>query len=102
MIRIDTNILVFLEFKEMPFHNAANDLLRREVLDANEPLALAAEVLAEFTHVATDPRRFQRPLSMAEALQRAAFWWNAREVRRVYSTSESLDESSLAWSQAPA
>lgn len=89
MIGVDTNSLIYLELKEMPLHSATHELLRREALDSGEPLALGPQVLAEFIHVATDPRRFQRPLSMAEAIQRATFWWNAREVQRIYPTAES-------------
>jgi hypothetical protein len=44
-------------------------------------LALAPQVLTEFIHVVTDPRRFSRPLAMVEAVERAQHWWEAREVR---------------------
>ena len=89
MIGIDTNILVFLELREMPLHTQAHELLRREVLTTGEAVALAPQILAEFVHVATDPRRFQQPLSMSDALRRAADWWNAKEVQHVYPSAES-------------
>jgi len=36
----------------------------------SEPLALAPQVLTEFVHGVTDPRRFAFPLSMEVALER--------------------------------
>lgn len=51
-------------------------------------MALAPQIIAEFLHVVTDGGRFERALSMDEALQRASRWWNAGEVRHVYPTQE--------------
>jgi predicted nucleic acid-binding protein len=87
MIGVDTTFLVHLEIAEMAEHVRAHELLRREVLDANEELALVPQVLAEFLHVVTDPKRFQKPFTMSHALSRAEFWWNAREVKQVYTTA---------------
>lgn len=60
MIGADTTFLVELEILEQPSYTFAHALLQREVLAARVPLALAPQVLAEFVHVATDPRRFSR------------------------------------------
>lgn len=59
MIGADTTFLVELEVQEHPSHISARALLQREVLDARMPLALAPQVLAEFIHIVTDPRRFR-------------------------------------------
>lgn len=88
MIGVDTTILVHVEIKESPEHLRAHDLLR-SVLAAHEEIALTPQVLAEYLHVVTDPRRFQTPLTMDQALAKTGFWWNAREVRHVYPTAES-------------
>ena len=58
-----------------------------------QPLALAPQVLTEFSHVVTDPRRFATPLSMDEALAKALGWWEACEVKPVYP---SMDSTRLA------
>jgi predicted nucleic acid-binding protein len=89
MIGADTTFLVQLELIESPSHKAAHELLRREILQSQVPLALAPQVLAEFIHVVTDPRRFQKPLIPQEAVAKARFWWNAAEVRHVFPNSES-------------
>jgi len=89
MIGIDTTYLVQLEVQETPAHQSAHEFLRREVIEPATPIALAAQVLAEFMHVVTDPRRFKQPLTMEQALEKARFWWNAGEVRHVNPTPES-------------
>lgn len=89
MIGADTTFLVQLELIELPAHKAAHDLLQREILQPEVPLALAPQVLAEFIHVVTDPRRFQKPLTANEAACKARFWWNAAEVQRVFPSNES-------------
>ena len=48
MIGADTTFLVQLEIREMPEHARAHDLLKREVLEPGETLALVPQVLAEF------------------------------------------------------
>ena len=59
MIGADTTFLVQLELVELPAHEAARVLLQRDILQPQVSLALAPQVLAEFIHVVTDPRRFQ-------------------------------------------
>ena len=46
-------------------------------------------ILAEFIHVVTDPRRFESPLDLEQAVERAGIWWNAAEVVHVFPTAES-------------
>jgi predicted nucleic acid-binding protein len=89
MIGADTTFLVQLELIELPAHKAAHELLKREVLQPQVPLALAPQVLAEFIHVVTDPRRFQNPLTAGEAVSKARFWWHAGEVHPVFPTPDS-------------
>ena len=87
MIGVDTTFLVQLELRELPAHQSAHALLRREALDVGVPLALAPQVLAEFIHVVSDPRRFQQPLSVEAALVKARFWWEAAEVHPVFPSA---------------
>jgi predicted nucleic acid-binding protein len=98
MIGADTTFLVQLELLDLPAHAAAHQLLQREILQPGVPLALAPQVLAEFIHIVTDPRRFQKPLAMAEAIAKARFWWNAAEVRHVFPTDDAM-RLALDWLQ---
>ncbi len=75
MIGVDTTFLVQLELVELPAHKSAHELLHREILSPQVPLALAPQVLAEFIHVVTDSRRFRRPLT-------AASFFSAEPCRR--------------------
>jgi predicted nucleic acid-binding protein len=84
MIGLDTSFLVHLEVPELPAHANARTVFSREVQSAGETIALTPDVVAEFIHVVTDPRRFQKPFSMGDALRIASAWWNAREVRQIF------------------
>lgn len=85
---IDTSFLVAVEVSEHPQHAAAYKRLKR-VLDDDESLALAPQVLAEFIHVITDQKRFTSPVDMETALNRADYWWTAKEVIQVQPTDKS-------------
>ena len=98
MVGLDTTFLVHLKVQEAEAHAAAMEVLRRDILGRDREAALAPQVLAEFVHVVTDPRRFERPLSMAQALAKANFWWNAGEVERVFP-DEQVVRRFLAWMQ---
>ena len=87
---IDTTFLIQLEVRESPGHEDAHRLLQRGFLNTGNALGLVPQVLEEFVHVCTDPRRFERPLSMTEALDRADFWWRAAEVQQVLPTAEAV------------
>lgn len=80
---IDTGFLVALEVSSHVEHKAARAELDR-ILKANDRLALVPQVLLEFIHVVTDPKRFPNPLSMTDAREIADRWWTAREVDQVY------------------
>ena len=86
---IDTDFLLAVEIREHPFHEPAHALFEK-LLSAGDSLALAPQVLAEFAHVATDQRRFPKPLSMPRALERAKWWWEASEVEQVFPGANSV------------
>jgi len=85
---IDTSFLVAVEVSEHPQHLAAHKRLKK-LLDADEDMALAPQVLAEFIHIITDQKRFPSPLNMESALKRADFWWGAKEVIQVFPNDKS-------------
>ena len=73
-------------------HVAARDLLAR-LLAAGDFIAIAPQVLAEFIHIVTDPRRFTQPLDLAAANRLAEQWWTAREVVACFPTTPPLGNS---------
>lgn len=86
---IDTTFLVQAEVREHPEHEAARTWLE-EVLRAGDSLFLAPQVLAEFVHIVTDPRRFSNPLPIDRAVTRAEGWWNAKEISHVFPSQDSI------------
>jgi predicted nucleic acid-binding protein len=87
---IDTTFLIQLEVRESEGHERAHRFLRGGLLDSGHQLGLVPQVLEEFIHVCTDPRRFEQPLSMTEALDKADFWWRASEVQQVLPSSDAV------------
>ena len=87
---IDTTFLIQLEVRESEGHDKAHLFLRHGLLAEGHQLGLVPQVLEEFIQVCTDPRRFERPLSMTEALDKADFWWRASEVRQVLPSAEAV------------
>lgn len=85
MIGVDTSFLVAFEIEEHRLHQAAVAFARKRKA---ERFALAPQVLGEFVHVVTDPRRLERPLEMGDALDRAGAWWEAKEVTQLFPTSQ--------------
>ena len=83
MIGVDTSFLVGLAASEHPAHGACWGLFEDEIVGQTGSMAMAGQVLAEFAHVVTDPRRFERPLAMTDALELCEQWWNADECRPV-------------------
>lgn len=65
MILLDSNILVHAAGSESPRHAKAKDLRDRAAAGEIEA-CIAAQVLAEFYAVVTDPHRFQPPLAPAQ------------------------------------
>ena len=90
MLGIDTTFLLAHELAEIPAHGWAREKVREAGRKGERQFALAPQVLSEFLHVATDPRRFQTPLGMEEALDRAGLWWEGKEVWPLIPGAESV------------
>jgi predicted nucleic acid-binding protein len=92
---MDTGFLVALENNAHTQHADARATAAR-LLAANDLIAIAPQVLAEFLHVATDVRRFSRALDMEVARDVARNWWVAAEVVQVFPDNDVVDRF-LAW-----
>lgn len=68
MTGLDTSVLIPLASAEHPQHLAATRLVRAEVQSAGAQIAVVPLVLAEFVHAVSDPKRFERPKSVTEAV----------------------------------
>lgn len=94
---MDTGFLVAAELLEHAEHADARATLGR-LLGAGDEIAIAPQVLAEFIHIVTDPRRFTQPLDMAAAVPLAGQWWTAGNVVRVFP-DDSATLQFLHWVQ---
>jgi predicted nucleic acid-binding protein len=80
ILAVDTDVLVSWAMAGSPRHAEARRLLDAELRRNGNSLAIAPQVMHEFLHVVTDPRRFENPLSMQEGLRWSRRLWNAAEV----------------------
>jgi len=88
VIGLDTSFLVALCVREHRAHRSATAFLENEITGRPGGCALAPQVLTEFAHVVTDPKRFEKPLAMGAALDFCDQWWGAEEVRAVSPDDE--------------
>lgn len=95
MVGVDSSILIAYELAEHAEHSTVKTLLD-EVMQRGEKLALCESCIAEFVHIATDPRRFEHPLGMQHALERAAWWIEAVETEWLAADDETV-LSALNW-----
>ncbi len=94
---LDTGFLVAAGILEHGDHAAARDSLTR-LFAAGDLVAIAPQVLAEFIHIVTDPRRLSNPLDMKTAHRLAEQWWAGREVLQVFPDA-SATKQFLDWLQ---
>ncbi len=90
MIGLDTSFLVGLTIREHPAHSACLKLFETGIRGKESSAAICSQVLGEFSHVVTDPRRFSQPLEMGEVLEICNQWWHAAECRVVEPTQHSF------------
>ncbi len=95
MIGVDTSFLVAWAIPEHPDH-ATCRRLSSEAATAGRQFGLTSGILAEFIHVATDPRRFLHPLTTTEAIGIASFWSQAAEVT-LLKQDATVTRQWLAW-----
>ena len=93
MIGLDTTVLLTHEIKEAAGHESLRTYIATACRSGNILFAICPQVLQEFVHVATDPRRFKVPLTMDQALERSRFWWESAEVVQCHPGGH-------AWEQA--
>lgn len=81
-LALDTDVLVSWAMTGAARHAEARRLVRAEI-SAGRPVAITMQVLWEFLHVVTDPRRFASPMSMSAAVTTTRALWDAPDTLRV-------------------
>jgi predicted nucleic acid-binding protein len=90
IIGIDTTFMVQHDVRNAPHHQWARTCMNESVIGEGNAVSLSPQVLSEYLHIVTDEKRFENPLPMPEAIDRAADWWSLFEAHRIFP-----DESTL-------
>ncbi len=85
MILVDANILLYAEDSLSPFHQKALKWWDDQ-LSGSEPVCLCWTVLSAFIRIGTNPRVFEYPLSLEQALVRIQGWFDQPCTRIIRPT----------------
>jgi len=80
MILVDANLLLYAEDALNPLNERARAWWDA-CLSGADPVLLSWETMTAFLRIGTNPRVFQRPLTLAEATERVASWLDQPCVR---------------------
>jgi predicted nucleic acid-binding protein len=95
MTGLDCNILIQLAFGDHPANTRALAAVQAEIAQGSK-LVFPSLIINEFLHVATDPRRFDPPLTMTEALD----WvqdFLANPVVELIEPNRAATDQTLRW-----
>ena len=85
MILVDANILLYAEDQSNPRHVKAREWWDAQLSGAS-PVCLCWTVLGSFIRISTNPRVFEHPLSLDQAMSRAQSWLDQPCTRIVQPT----------------
>ena len=87
MILVDANILLYAEDSLSPLHQKAR-VWWDEQLSQSGPVCLCWPVLSAFIRIGTNPRIFEHPLSLEQALARVQSWMEQPCTRVIRPTEQ--------------
>jgi toxin-antitoxin system PIN domain toxin len=85
VILVDANILLYAEDSLSPHHLSARFWWDHQ-LSGTDPVCLCWTVVSAFIRVSTNPRAFERPLSLEQSLARVRSWLDQPCVRIIQPT----------------
>ncbi len=85
MILVDANILLYAEDQLSPRHVAARMWWDAQ-LSGTAPVCLSWTVLNAFIRISTNPRVYEHPLALEQALARVQSWIDQPCVRMIHAT----------------
>ena len=91
MIAVDTNILLYAHRADSPWHEAADACLA-SLAESRSPWAIPWPCVHEFLAIATHPRIYDPPSTVADAIEQVECW---REAPGLVT----LGETALHWRQ---
>jgi toxin-antitoxin system PIN domain toxin len=87
---VDTNVLVAAHLPGVAFHQPLRQRMQALAADPDVVLVLTPLVLHEFLHIVTDPRRFEPPVPMSEAVELTRRYVNRSNVACIPVTEGAL------------
>ena len=94
MIGVDTTWLVDLEVPDSPRHAGAVQLFEQWE-KKHSSLVIFYLSFLEFQHLITDNRRFNKPLTMEQALERSWYWIDHDRIKIIYPTETAFKRAQL-------
>jgi uncharacterized protein len=85
VILVDANILLYAEDELNPQHVIAREWWDAQLSGAS-PVCLCWSVLCAFIRIGTNPRVFERPLTLNQAIARVQSWLDQPCTRLIYPT----------------
>jgi hypothetical protein len=85
VILVDANVLLYAEDSLSPRHRHAR-VWWDDRLSGTNPVCLCWAVLSAFIRISTNPRAFERPLSLEQALARVRSWLEQPCVKIIQPT----------------
>ncbi len=85
MILVDANLLLYAEDKLSPYHDPARTWWDAQ-LSGTSPVCLCWTVLGAFIRIGTNPRVFEHPLSLEQAVSRVQTWLDQPCTRLIHTT----------------
>lgn len=82
ILGLDTDILVHFALRGSPQHQLVREFLQRQRRQGGS-FGLTQQVLWEFVHVVSDPRRFEKPMPLEDASNFARHLWDSSEVEQI-------------------
>jgi toxin-antitoxin system PIN domain toxin len=87
LILVDANILLYAQDSLSSLHQKAR-LWWDDLLSQSEPVCLCWTVLSAFIRIGTNPRVFEHPLSLEQALARIQSWFDQPCTRVIRPTEQ--------------
>jgi hypothetical protein len=85
VILVDANVLLYAEDQQSPHHEMAREWWDAQLSGAS-PVCLCWTVLGAFIRIGTNPRVFEHPLSLDQALSRVQSWLDQPCTRIIHPT----------------
>ena len=77
---LDTNVLIHAHMPDLPDHARVRSFLLDQLADEDVTLVITPIILHEFVHIVTDAKRFDPPVSMADAMAVARMYLDHTNV----------------------